>query len=143
MNLITRNLFFHCLKLENLPAHTRILKRLYDVTSRTEGVQKVISNMASDQEERESRRSRGGKYCVAGGHGSVSCTNGQYMEGVSIHHFPDQNKDKDLCLKWVQFVRKHRPSFKGPGPRSQVILCSAHFKDKCFNIRKDNQSKLE
>ena len=22
MNLITRNLFFHCLKLENLPAHT-------------------------------------------------------------------------------------------------------------------------
>ena len=50
MNLIMRNLFFHCLKLENLPAHTRILKRLYDVTSRTEGVQKVISNMASDQE---------------------------------------------------------------------------------------------
>ena len=143
MNLITRNLFFHCLKLENLPAHTRILKRLYDVTSRTEGVQKVISNMASDQEERESRRSGGEKYCVAGGPGSVSCTNGHYMEGVSIHHFPDQNKDKDLCLKWVQFVRKHRPSFKGPGPRSQVILCSAHFKDKCFNIRKDNQSKLE
>ena len=46
MNLIARNLFFHCLKLDNLPANTRILKRLYDVTSRTEGVQKVISNMA-------------------------------------------------------------------------------------------------
>ena len=117
--------------------HTRILKRLYDVTSRTEGVQKVISNLASDQELRESRRSGGGKYCVAGGPGGVSCTNGQYTEGVSIHHFPDQNKDKDLYLKWVQFVRKHRPSFKGPGPRSQVILCSAHFKDECFNIRKD------
>ena len=99
--------------------------------------------MASDQEGRESRRSGGGKYCVAGGPGSVSYTNGQYMEGVSIHHFPDQNKDKDLYLKWVQFVRKHRPSFKGPGPRSQVILCSAHFKDKWFNIRKDKQSKLE
>ena len=53
MNLITRNLFFHCLKLENLPAHTRISKRLYDVTSRTEGVQKIISNMASDQEGRD------------------------------------------------------------------------------------------
>ena len=52
--------------------------------------------MASDQEGRESRRSGGGKYCVAGGPGSVSCTNGQHMEGVSIHHFPDQNKDKDL-----------------------------------------------
>ena len=122
--------------MENLPTHTRILKRLYDVTSRTEGVQKVTSNMASDQEGRESRRSGGGKYCVAGGPGGVSCTNGQYTEGVSIHHFPDQNKDKDLHLKWVQFVRKHRPSFKGPGPRSQVILCSAHFKDECFNIRK-------
>ena len=131
------------MKLENLPAHTRILKRLHEVTRRTEGVQKVISNMASDQEGCESRRSGGGKYCVAGGPGSVSCTNDQYMEGVSIHHFPDQNKNKGLYLKWVQFVRKHHPSFKGPGPRSQVILCSAHFKDKCFNIRKDKQSKLE
>ena len=89
--------------------------------------------MASDEEGRESRRSGGGKYCVAG----VSCTNGQYTDGVSIHHFPDQNKDKDLYLKWVQFVRKHRPSFKGQGPRSQVVLCSAHFKDECFNIRND------
>ena len=99
--------------------------------------------MASDQEGHESRRNGGGKYCLAGGPGIVSCTNGQHMEGVSIHHFPDQNKDKDLYLKWVQFVRKHRPSFKGPatpGPRSQVSLCSAHFKDNCFNIRKDKQS---
>ena len=84
------------------------MERLYDVTSRTEGVEKVISNMASDQEGRESRRSGGAKYCVAGGPGGVSCTNGQYTEGVSIHRFPDQNKDKDLYLKWVQFVRKHR-----------------------------------
>ena len=77
----------------------------------------------------------------------MSCTNGQHMEGVSIgvaiHHFPDQNKDKDLYLKWVQLVRKTCPSFNGPGPRSQVILCSAHSKDKCFHIRKDKQSKLE
>ena len=28
-------------------------------------------------------------------------------------------------------------AFKGPGPPSQVILCSAHFKDECFNIRED------
>ena len=46
-------LIFHCLKLENLPTHTRILKRLYDVTGRTDEVQKVISNMASDQEGRD------------------------------------------------------------------------------------------
>ena len=46
-----------------------------------------------------SRRSHGGKYCVAGGPGGMSCTNGQYTEEVSIYHFPDQNKDKDLCLK--------------------------------------------
>ena len=88
--------------------------------------------LASDQDGCESRRSGG-----AGGPDGVSCTNGQYTEGVSIQHFPDYNKDKDLYLKWVQFVRKHRPGFKGPGPRSQVILCSAHFKDECFNIRKD------
>ena len=39
--------------MENLPTHTRILKRLYDVTGRTDEVQKVISNMASDQEGRD------------------------------------------------------------------------------------------
>ena len=78
--------------------------------------------MASDQEGLGSRRSSGRKYCVAGGPGGVSCINSQYTEGVSIHHFPDQNKDKYLYLKWVQFVQKHCPSFKGPGPRSQVIL---------------------
>ena len=93
--------------------------------------------MASYQEGRRPRHGGGGKYCVACGPGGVSCTNGQFTAGVSIHHFPDQNKNKDLYLKWVQFVRKHRPNFKGPRSRSQVILCSAHFKEECFSVRKD------
>ena len=48
---------FSLLEVGEFANHTRILKRSYDVTSRTEGIQKVISNMASDQEGRESRRS--------------------------------------------------------------------------------------
>ena len=40
----------------------------------------------------EEEEKHGGKYCVAGGPGGISCTNRQYTEGVSIHNFPDPKK---------------------------------------------------
>lgn len=33
-------------------------------------------------------------------------------------------------IKWVNFVRKHRPSFHASGTS---LLCSAHFEDSCYN----------
>ncbi len=56
-------------------------------------------------------RPRGGKYCVAGGTNNVSCTNGQYTKGVSIHNFPNANKEPERHGAWVKFVRKHRPGW--------------------------------
>ena len=52
-------------------------------------------------------RPRGGKCCVAGGPNNVSCTNGQYTKGVSIHNFPNANKEPERHGAWVKFVRKH------------------------------------
>lgn len=69
---------------------------------------------------------RGGKYCVAGSRGNVSCTNKSFCPGISMHRFPT---DKVLCQKWTSFVRRHRPNFK---PSKTSVLCSAHFEPACF-----------
>ena len=58
--------------------------------------------MASNVE----KKSRGGKRCVAGGPNLVSCGNSQYSDGISVHLFPDKEKDRARHLKWVQFVRR-------------------------------------
>ena len=70
---------------------------------------------------------RGGRYCVAGGPGSTSCTNTSYTPGIKMHQFP---KDEAVRLKWVKFVQRHRPSFINPSKYSS--LCSAHFEDTCY-----------
>lgn len=74
-------------------------------------------------------RPRGGKYCVAGGPNNASCTNGQHTKGVSIHNFPNANKEPERHGAWVKFVRKHRP---GWNPSGTSILCGSHFEDSCF-----------
>jgi len=52
---------------------------------------------------------RGGRYCVAGGPGSTSCTNTSYTHGIKMHQFP---KDEAVRQKWVKFIERHRPTFK-------------------------------
>lgn len=80
-----------------------------------------------------------GKRCVAGGPGRISCGNSQYTPDVSIHHFPDKNKDKKRYMQWVRFVRRHRPNWS---PSSQTILCSIHFEESCFTMRRDIAASL-
>ena len=70
-----------------------------------------------------------GIYAKAGGPNNVSCTNGQHTEGVSIHNFPNANKDTERYGVWVKFVRKHRP---GWNPSQTSVLCGSHFEDSCF-----------
>ena len=74
---------------------------------------------------------RGGKYCVAGSSGDISCQNTSYTHGVSMHKFP---KYEETRRKWTNFVRKHRPKFS---PSSASHLCSVHFKPTCFTRRQD------
>ena len=35
----------------------------------------------------------------------ISCKNGQYTEGKSIHEFPHKEKDKNRHQAWVRFVQ--------------------------------------
>ena len=68
----------------------------------------------------------GGKACVAGAPGEISCTNNSYTPNVSMHIFPKNEKIRD---QWVKFVNVHRPNWK---PTSHSTLCSVHFHESCF-----------
>ena len=78
--------FFHCLKLGNMHAGTRIVIALYDVTGMTKIFKKMAFTMASDQQKRPSLRIGSEKHCVARSPGRVRCNNDHVMEGVTIYH---------------------------------------------------------
>ena len=80
------------------------------------------------------KTSRGGKRCVAGGPNLVSCGNSQYSDGISVHLFPDKEKDRARHLKWAQFVRRYRPGWSAS---KTSILCGSHFEESCFKMRRD------
>ena len=77
------------------------------------------------------KKSCGGKRCVAGGPNLVSCGNSQYSDGISIHLFPDKEKDR---AKWVQLVRYYRPGWSA---LKTSILCGSDFEESCFTVRRD------
>ena len=73
------------------------------------------------------KRYRGGKP----GPNLVSCANNQHTEGISMHLFPNEEKDHKRRKMWVNFVHKHRPGFHAT---ATSCLCSAHFEDSCFDV---------
>ncbi len=81
-----------------------------------------------------------GKRCVAGGHNGASCGNSQYNPEVSIHHFPDKNKDPNRYFQWVRFVRRHRPNWSPTS--NQAILCGIHFEESAFTVKRDIATSL-
>ena len=95
--------------------------------------------MASSSENTKSSVKRGGRSCVAGGPGGSSCKNKQFTEGISIHTFPNKDLDSSRYWKWVSFVRRHRPNWL---PTKSLILCSVHFEDGCFSMRRDVAKEL-
>ena len=88
---------------------------------------------------RKSRERLGGQYCVAGLPNGVSCQNGQYTEGKSIHEFPNKAKEKSRHQSWLSFVRKHRPNWNST---NSSILCSDHFEKSCFARNHANAMEL-
>ena len=84
-------------------------------------------------------KSGGGRSCVAGGPGEVSCTNSQFTEGTSIHKFPDSDLEAERHKRWVQFVTRHCPELKAS---KTSVLSSAHFEEECFNYRRDVVDQL-
>ena len=71
----------------------------------------------------------GGQYCAAGLPNGVSCQNGQYTQGKSIHEFPNKAYEKSRHQSLLNFVRKHRPNWNST---NSSILCSDHFEESCF-----------
>ena len=81
------------------------------------------------------KRTGGGRSCVFGSSDKGSCKNKQFTENVSLHMFPNIDKEPKRYWQWVRFVRKHRPNNWLPSKTS--VICSVHFEDSSFNMRKD------
>lgn len=72
---------------------------------------------------------RGGRYCVCGGPGEVSCKNTTHTPGIIMHKFPSEKTRPDERRLWTKFVRKHRVNFS---PTEYSVVCSAHFEPSCY-----------
>ncbi len=54
--------------------------------------------------ERAAKKAKhGGRRCVAGGPNSISCGNSEYTDGVSVHLFPNKEKDSKRYNAWMRF----------------------------------------
>ena len=87
-----------------------------------------VRRLSMESELKAKTKHRGGSYCVADGPGNISCTNGAYTEGISMHKFPSE-KRKHLRLQYIKFVQRHGPAWQ---PSVSSRLCSAHFTEDSF-----------
>ncbi|XP_056008424.1 THAP domain-containing protein 10-like [Ostrea edulis] len=65
-----------------------------------------------------------GRMCVVAG-----CSKRQ-ADGVSVHIFP---KDQRQRAAWVRFVKLTRADW--PGPSQYTVICSEHFNEDCYEAR--------
>ena len=87
----------------------------------------------------KSCKRHGGRFCVAGIPNGISCTNGQHIEGKSIHTFPLKEKDGKRHQAWVRFVQRHRPKLSST---NLSFLCSDHFDESCCTKSLEIAAKL-
>ena len=61
--------------------------------------------------------------------------NCQYSSNISFHKFPNRINYHKRHMQWVHFVRRHRRNWS---PISDhVVLCSIHFEDGNFTVKRD------
>ena len=82
-----------------------------------------------------------GRMCCAGSLSGNLCPSTQFTKDVSLHYFPDKLKDGERLEAWANFVRRYRPAFN-PSKSKSSSLCSLHFEDSCFAIRRDVAREL-
>ena len=70
-----------------------------------------------------------GRYCVARAPNAESCTNTQYMPGISTHLFPSE---PSVRAQLVKFVCRHHCVDLGEPVGKFASLCSLHFEQSCF-----------
>ena len=84
---------------------------------------------------------RGGKPFVAARYNSWK--NKQFMEGVTIHTFPDKNDDSDRYTEGTRLLRGYRdigrPNWN---PSKSPDICSVHLEGNCFIIDKTWQDNF-
>ena len=98
-------------------------------------------NMATCNVSTMTRKRIVGRLCCAGSPSGSLCPSTQFTKDVSLHYFPDKEKDSERQEKWKNFVRRYRPSFI-PSKSKSSSLCSLHFEDSCFAIRRDVAREL-
>ena len=76
-----------------------------------EDVPKKGAEQISEMAEAQSKKKKGGRYCVAGGPGKTSCKNTSYSAGIKMQQFP---LDPRVKKKWIKFLQRHLPTFKDP-----------------------------
>ena len=54
---------------------------------------------------------RGGRFCVCGSPGGVSCKNTTHTLGIIMHKFPSGKTRVEERRLWTKFVRRHHPNF--------------------------------
>ena len=58
---------------------------------------------------------------------AFGCNNTSKQEGISVFHFP---KDEKLRKKWIEQVKRTRDKWSGPTAHS--VVCSDHFSEDSF-----------
>ena len=86
----------------------------------------IFESMAESQ---KAPVKRGGRYCVCGGPGGVSCKNYKHTPGIIMHKFPSDKTRPNERRLWTKFVRRHRINFS---PTQYSVVCSAHFEPSCY-----------
>ena len=75
---------------------------------------------------------------MAGLPNGISCTNGQHIEGKSVHTFPLKKKDRKRHQAWVVCARRRS---KWSSTNSS-FLYSDNFDEKCFTKNQEVAAKL-
>lgn len=93
----------------------------------------VGASAVGEPSAKQTKKRKSGKRCVAYGCSNDTCTTPK----VSLHTFPDPEKDSARHVEWVNAVTRTRADWSGP-PKSasafrMCVLCSDHFEQDCFN----------
>ena len=100
-----------------------------------------LINMANVSTTRARKKRVAGRMCCAHSSSGIHCPSTQFTTDVSLHYFPDKLKDVGRYEAWKNFVRKYRPAFN-PSKSKSSSLCSLHFEDDCFAVRRDVAREL-
>ena len=87
--------------------------------------------MVCDECVQKPKKRSSGKFCVAGSHRNVSCTNNSKSESIFLHMFP---RDDAIREKWIRFVQRHRAKWQS---WKTSVICSVHFDSSYFEQRAD------